>query len=105
MKQIAINVITSVRELEEILKGVFPAFNADAQKKNGTLAFIVGKAVNMNSGLILDHAILTGWYGERYPDSGLAERLSFADKYFKEFNETLHKNQVLAAATWPHRFE
>ena len=105
MKQIVINVITSVSELNKILKDVFPAFNSDAQKKNGTLSFIVGKAVNMSSAIILDHAILTDWYGERYPDSGLSERLGFAYKYFKEVNETLHKNQVLAAATWPHRFE
>ena len=104
MKQIAINVITNTNELNQILKGVFPAFNSDAQKKNGTLSFIVGKAVNMTSAIILDHAILKDWYGERYPDSGLSERLGFADKYFKEVNETLHKNQVLAAATWPHRF-
>ena len=104
MKQIAINVITNTNELNHCLKGIFPAFNSDAQKKNGTLSFIVGKAVNMSTAIILDHAILTDWYGERYPDSGLSERLAFADKYFKEVNETLHKNQVLAAATWPHRY-
>ena len=104
MKQIAINVITNTNELNQILKGVFPAFNSDAHKKNGTLSFIVGKAVNMSTAIILDHAILTDWYGERYPKSGLSERLAFAYKYFKEVNETLHENQVLAAATWPHRY-
>ncbi len=104
MKQIAINVITNTNELNQILKGGFTGFNSDAQKENGTLAFIVGKAVNMSTAIILDHAILTDWYGERYPDSGLSERLAFADKYFKEVNETLHKNEVLAAATWPHRY-
>ncbi len=104
MKQIAINVITNTNELNQILKDGFTGFNSDAQKENGTLSFIVGKAVNMSTAIILDHAILTDWYGERYPDSGLSERLAFADKYFKEVNETLHKNQVLAAATWPHRY-
>ena len=104
MKQITINVITTANQLNEVLKDTFPAFNPDAQKKNGTLSFIVGKAVNINNALILDHSILQDWYGERYPDSGLSERLAFANKYFKEANETLHENRVLGEATWPHRY-
>ena len=104
MKQITINVITTANQLNEVLKDTFPAFNPDAQKKNDTLAFVVGKAVNINNALILDSQILQDWYANQYPDSGLSERLAFANKYFKEANETLHKNQALAAATWPHRY-
>ena len=94
MKQITINVITTVEDLQQVVS-LLPNYKTAEGNKIESLHNKLGEAINKSNAMILDSSIITRWYTSEFPSHRPVDALNFSIDVMDNLHFTLqHTVQI-----------